>query len=330
MRIREALPLFERHLESERRLSKHTVAAYVGDLRQLEAFLEREREFDLDELSKSELRQWFASLAADHSARTMARKLGSVRALFRFLVRSGRAKEDPARAMRMPKIAKNLPLFLSAETMERVLTEPFEGFDSEIEGLRDRAILEVLYGSGLRVGEVERLDVADVDFAAGVLLVEGKGKKERRTPFGEPARLALGRYLERRSELGPKGDGERALFVAARGGRLGARRIQELVRRVGILAAGRGDLHPHALRHSAATHMLEGGADLRAIQDFLGHESVATTERYTHLTLGKLFEVVDRAHPLARAPRATEDATERRASEPRSRGRVSLVEREEE
>lgn len=306
MRIRDVLPAFERHLLHERRLSKHTALAYVGDLQQLETFLETDRVFDLRELSKAELRHWFAALAEDHSSRTLARKLGSVRALFRYLVRSGHVQEDPARAMRMPKVSRNLPLFLNAETVERVLTEPFDGRESEVEALRDRAILEVLYGSGLRVGEVERLDVVDVDFVAGVLLVLGKGKKERRTPFGDPARNALERYLERRAELRPRGNGERALFVSARGGRFGARRIQELVRRAGVLAAGRGDLHPHALRHSAATHMLEGGADLRAIQDFLGHESVATTERYTHLTLGKLFEVVDRAHPLAGvAPRSS-------------------------
>lgn len=321
MRIREALPLFERHLASERRLSQHTVAAYLGDLRQLDAFLGQQREFSIEEVSKTELRQWFAALSPDHTARSMARKLGSVRALFRFLVRSGLATEDPARAMRMPRISKNLPLFLDAESMERVLVEPFEGKESDVAALRDRAILEVLYGSGLRVGEVVRLDLPDVDFAAGVLHVEGKGKKERRTPFGEPARVALERYLERRAELTPKGDGEAALFVAARGGRLGARRIQELVRRAGLLSVGRGDLHPHALRHSAATHMLEGGADLRAIQDFLGHESVATTERYTHLTLGKLFEVVDRAHPLADGARksATTPSPDA-AGRPRGRG----------
>lgn len=295
------LELFLRHLTSERKMSALTAEAYGSDLRQLQSFLREHRHSEVvTEIGRAELRRWFSHLSESVTSRTMARKLGSVRAFFRYLMQEGRATENPALAMKMPKSTRNMPVFVSAEVAEAIVTEvPSKG--SDVEQARDRAMLEVLYGCGLRVSEASGLNVDDLDFADRSILVRGKGKKERRVPMGEPLRDALEAYLALRPELLAKsGRKEEALFLGVRGARISPRRIQELVKAVGIQSAGRSDLHPHALRHSAATHMLEAGADLRAIQDFLGHESVATTQRYTHLTMGKLFEVVDRAHPLAK------------------------------
>jgi integrase/recombinase XerC len=169
---------------------------------------------------------------------------------------------------------------------------------------RDTALLEVLYGSGLRVSELVQLDLGSVSFGEGSVRVLGKGKKERIVPFGSKAAEALRAYLAHRAELRHPKTGEQdpaALFLGRSGARLGVRWVQKLVHRYGALGTGRPDLHPHALRHSCATHMLEGGADLRAIQEMLGHSSLSTTQRYTHLSLDKLLEVYDKSHPLARA-----------------------------
>jgi integrase/recombinase XerC len=185
---------------------------------------------------------------------------------------------------------------------------------SEVEDLRDRAILEMLYGSGLRVSELCGLDIDRVDLGqpgAGTVHVHGKGGKERVVPVSSHAEKALLRYLERRSELAAgarrrAGDG-RALFLSSRGQRLAVRRVQEIVKKYGVLGAGRADLHPHALRHTFATHLLDGGADLRAIQKLLGHSSLGTTQRYTHVSIDHLMKVYDKAHPLARRPAVARD-----------------------
>lgn len=302
--LREAARRFALHLTGERRMSAHTAEAYGSDLRQLDAFLEEKGlPRSIDSIGRTELRLWLAEVSRRVGARTLARKLASVRALFRFLCRAGLATSNPGEALKMPRLPKHLPLVVNPEAARSVVEHPFEESGDEVSALRDRAILEVLYGSGLRVSELCSLNLENLRLDEGLVDVLGKGKKERVVPLGEPARRALTSYLARRGELvrsSPRPGDERAVFLSPRGARLGVRRVQEMVRRVGVLAAGRADLHPHALRHSCATHMLEGGADLRAIQDLLGHESVATTQRYTHVSLGHLSEVYDRAHPLSR------------------------------
>lgn len=302
---------FEEHLRHERRASRHTVAAYTRDLQQLEAFLqERSGRVPFPEdLDKLGLRGWLASCSQTVAPPTLARKLASVRALSRYLERRGVLTTNAAAAMKTPKVRRKLPLFVSPEAAARVVEAPLdgEGDGDSPERHRDAALLELLYGCGLRVSELTGLDLAHVHLREATVRVRGKGNKERMVPLGQPARKALQEYLARRHELRHPKSGtqdERALFLSRRGVRLGARRVQELVRRYGALGSGRGDLHPHALRHSCATHMLEGGADLRAIQDLLGHSSVATTQRYTHLSMQQLEHVYDRAHPLARRRRS--------------------------
>jgi integrase/recombinase XerC len=296
---RREVARFVEYLAGERHYSSHTCAAYQRDLTQLDRFLEGAGFCGaLASVDKPELRSWLAQLAPSVGASTLARKMATVRAFFSFLNQVGSANENPAKSMRLPRVRRKLPRILSAEATDEMLEVAGQGEGPEV--ARDLAILELLYGCGLRVSELVGLNMTHVDLAQSRARVLGKGKKQRDVPLGAVALAALAAYLRKRSGLLAAHDvGQVALFLSARGQRLGARRVQEMVRRTGILGAGRPDLHPHALRHACATHMLEGGADLRAIQDLLGHESVATTQRYTHLTVHELVRVYDRAHPLA-------------------------------
>ncbi len=304
----ELLDGFERFLRLEKRASDHTCKAYLTDLR---AFLEHlaANEFadGCERAGRGEIRGFLEQESVRLGTRSLARKLGSLRAFYGFLALRNATTKNPARAVRMPKLHESFPLVLAPEVVEKAIlateelprTRPAAGAAA----LRDRALLELLYGSGLRVSEASSLTMSALSLAERSIRVLGKGSKERRVPLGEVACEALSRYLAVRSELAHPKTGylhPLLVFVSSRGGSFSPRRIQELVRRLGEVAAGRADLHPHALRHSCATHMLEGGADLRAIQEFLGHESLATTERYTHLSSADLARVYDQTHPLAR------------------------------
>ncbi len=294
---------FAEHLASERRASRHTVLAYRGDLEKLTAFARQRGAARIDDIDKLLLRSWLAALARDVSPTTLARKLASVRAFFGWLERETMLKRNPAHQLASPKLRRKLPRFLPAAAAGEVMEAPRGSNASEIERVRDTALLEVLYGSGLRVSELVGLDLDHVALEEGFLRVLGKGNKERIVPIGRLAKEAVEGYLGRRPELRhPKTGAQdvRALFLSLRGSRLGVRRVQTLVQHYGAIGTGRGDLHPHALRHSCATHLLEGGADLRAIQELLGHSSLATTQRYTHVSIDQLLAVYDRAHPLAR------------------------------
>jgi integrase/recombinase XerC len=282
------------------------VDAYGRDLHQLAVFARGAsggRAAPRD-LGKTTLRGWLAALSEGRSSASLARKLAAARAFLRYQVRMGRLDESPAELLATPKVRRRMPAFIDAEAVAAVVESPRatpKGEDAA--GLRDAALLEVLYGTGVRVSELVGLDLHDVSFGDASVRVLGKGKKERVVPLGSKARDAVSSYLARRGELAhPRTaaiDGK-ALFVGRLGKRIGVRWVQELVHRYGALGAGRADLHPHALRHSCATHMLEGGADLRAIQEMLGHSSLSTTQRYTHLSLDRLLEVYDKSHPLAR------------------------------
>jgi integrase/recombinase XerC len=301
-----AIRRFADHLSHERRSSRHTVAAYQRDLLALAAFA-RERlgaPLGPERLDRSLLRAFLGRLAETLASSSIARKLSSFRAFFAYLERHGSLRKNPAALLASPKLRRKLPRFLDAETAAEVMAAPRAGDDPErIEQYRDVALLELLYGSGLRVSELSGLDLRDVELGSQELRVLGKGGKERVVPLGSKAETALREYLGRRGELAtPSASADpAALFLSRRGRRLGVRWIQKLVQRYGVLGAGRPDLHPHALRHSCATHMLEGGADLRAIQEMLGHSSLTTTQRYTHVSMDQLIAVYDRAHPLARA-----------------------------
>lgn len=308
-----AVERFLRFLAVERRAAAHTVEAYEGDLGQLltHARAKRRERGDKSPLGTKDidvlaLRGWLGELARTHAPPSVARKIAAARALFRYLVRRGEIEKSPAAELALPKTRRPLPTFLGVDAAKEVVEAP-EPFDAE--GLRDRALLEMLYGSGLRVSELCGLDVGQLSIDLGgnaTVQVLGKGSKERVVPIGSHAVTALRKYLAKRDELaaGAKGrpaDG-RALFLSARGQRLAVRRVQEIVKKYGMLGAGRADLHPHALRHTFATHLLDGGADLRAIQKLLGHSSLATTQRYTHVSIDHLMKVYDKAHPLAHRP----------------------------
>jgi integrase/recombinase XerC len=308
---------FVAHLAGERRASPHTVAAYQRDLRQLHAFLVERlgREPALEDVDKLTLRVWLGELTRVHGTSTIARKLASVRAFFKFLSRAEPSRDNPAEGLATPRVRRPLPLVLGTDAAANVMDAPRQrlttaehlgpgaGLDEDRARLaRDRLILELLYGSGLRVHELAALDRDALALEAGSLAVLGKGRKERRVPVGRACQAAYEAYLEARPLLcHPKTGAQdpRALLLSRHGRRLGIRQIQNLVKGHGAAGAGRPDLHPHALRHTCATHMLEGGADVRVIQEFLGHQSLSTTQRYTHLSIERLLRVYDESHPLA-------------------------------
>jgi integrase/recombinase XerC len=300
----ESIEGFARHLEGERRASPRTVDAYRDDLLGLAAFA-RERSSpavgDVRAVDLYLLRGWLGTLARKHAASSVARKVAATRTWMRWLRRRGVIATCPADELATPKVRRGLPTLLSVDAAREVMEAPS---DDGPRGLRDRAILEVLYGSGLRVSEACGLDVTDVDLAAATARVVGKGNKERIVPLGAKCVAALARWLEVRPQMvHPKRRTQdpRALFLALRGKRMYTRGVAKLVHDYGAVGAGRADLHPHALRHTCATHMLDGGADLRAIQEMLGHAKLSTTQRYAHVSMEHLLRVYDAAHPLARA-----------------------------
>jgi integrase/recombinase XerC len=298
-----AVSAFLSALAHERRASEHTVAAYSSDLSQLRSFAREKRPGPLEVrgVDVALLRGWLGSLAKTHAASSMARKIAAVRALYKWLMKTGAVEVDPARTLALPKVRKRLPTVLNVDAAREVMTA-IEGDDAMSK--RDRAMLELLYGSGLRVGELASLDVGDLDLRGREARILGKGRKERVVPLGAPAVAAIEIWLEARREIA--GGDAHALFLTKRGARVGPRAVQTMVRKAGVLGAGRGDLHPHALRHTCATHMLDGGAELRSIQEMLGHASLATTQRYTHVSMEQILRVYDKAHPLATSPRGRE------------------------
>ena len=290
-------------------MSPHTLAAYRRDLNQLRAFVEgrEERPATVADVSKYRLRSWLGVLARDGNPNTISRKLAAVRTFFRFLELHGVVRDNPATLLASPKVRRKLPGFVGVDAANEIMRSPavngalVSPRESEAALARDAVILELLYGGGLRVAELVRLDLDDI--SGSEIRVTGKGNKERLVPIGSKARDALDCYLPLRSELAHPRTGfidDRALLVSRLGRRLGVRRVQVLVQAHGAAGAARPDLHPHALRHSCATHLLEGGADLRVIQEFLGHRSLSTTQRYTHLSLEQLLRTYDAAHPLAK------------------------------
>ncbi|HET9931470.1 MAG TPA: tyrosine recombinase XerC [Polyangiaceae bacterium] len=303
-RLEQTIARFVRHLADERRMSPHTVDAYGRDLRALAAFV-REKlgtAAALERIDRPLLRAYLGALAESRSPVTISRKLASLRAFFGYLERHDGLRKNPAALLASPRLRRKLPKFLNTDAAAGVMQAPLASNGAQgPEHVRDTAMLELMYGSGLRVSELVGLDVEHVALAARELRVLGKGRKERVVPLGSKARAALEQWFVTRPELLNGAPDKGAVFLSRRGRRISVRWVQRLVRRYGILGAGRPDLHPHALRHSCATHMLEGGADLRAIQELLGHSSLTTTQRYTHVSMDQLLSVYDRAHPLARA-----------------------------
>ena len=293
------------HLAVERGLSEHTLAAYRRDLRRYAAFLNHRDVHDPGAIEEATIRSFVASLSASthgpddapYRATSVARTLSAVRSFHRFLLREGITDRDPAVGVPQPRLPRSLPRPLPVEDVRRLLEAPDEGSPT---GLRDRAILELLYGSGLRISELTGLDVDDLDLEEGSVRVLGKGGKEREVPLGSFGRDAVGAYLTRGRPALASTATRGAVFLNARGGRLSrqscARLLGHYVRRAGIERR----VTLHTLRHSFATHLLEGGADVRVVQELLGHASVATTQIYTLVTARHLREVYEESHPRAR------------------------------
>lgn len=290
---------YERHLVSERDLSAHSVRAYVTDLHSLAVHAERLGVTEPSGMTIRTLRSWLANLQTLGKARTtMARRAASARVFTAWLVRTGRAAADPGALLSSPKARRELPDALTQTEMRAVLDASLEELaDEGPRGQRDLAILELLYATGIRVGELVGLDVDDLDRGRRVVRVFGKGRKERSVPYGAPAADALELWLS--SGRPAMTSGDPAVFVGMRGSRIDPRAVRRIVHeRLGAVDGG-PDLGPHGLRHTAATHLLEGGADLRSVQEILGHASLGTTQIYTHVSNERLKAAFKLAHPRA-------------------------------
>jgi integrase/recombinase XerC len=298
-----------RFLESLARenASPHTQLNYGSDLRQFVEYFSPpgEKPPAPGAFDALQIREFMAACyGRGNASRSVARKLSAVRALFEFLVREGTIEVNPAKLVATPKTPKTLPVVMTAEQTNTLIdavaeTPPPGGTEDAAHRFparipRDRVIFELLYGSGLRVAELVGLDLEDFDWSERWIRVRGKGRKERLVPFGKRAAEALQRYLEVRGH-----EKQRAVVLNERGGRLTTRSVDRVVKQYGLTVSGDPSLHPHSLRHAFATHLLSDGADLRAIQELLGHASLSTTQKYTQLSLEKLMEVYDRSHPKA-------------------------------
>lgn len=296
---------FLNYLKVEKNMSQHTIINYSIDLRDFAKFLGDSAE--IDNVDYLMIRKFLADLKAkNYSRRTVARKIACLRSFFKFLYREGHIKSNPISGVSTPKLDKKLPVFLDEAEVIKLLEAPNE---QDLTGLRDRAILETLYSSGLRVSELIGLNIDSIDFIGGVLKVFGKGKKERLAPIGDRALKAIRSYLEKRGDAKPvparhlpnrqTGGDKKAVFLNKSRSRLTDRSVRRILKKYIHIASLREDISPHTLRHSFATHLLNRGADLRSVQELLGHMNLSTTQIYTHVTTERLKAVYDKAHPRA-------------------------------
>ena len=294
---------FTSHLSVERGFSVHTVRSYRSDLSQLMEFAAARGAADVSDIDLELLRDWLWQGSQDGLAKsTLARRAAAARSLTSWLARTAATPTDAATRLRAPKSEHHLPRVLSRQHMDEILVRLEQRAETgDAVALRDLAIVELLYASALRVSELTGLDVGDVDLGRLTVRVLGKGSKERVVPFGIPARAAVTRYLEQGRPALAAGAGAAAspLFLGTRGGRLTSRSVYALVSSLLATVPGSGPAGPHTLRHTAATHLLDGGADLRAVQEMLGHASLGTTQLYTHVSTERLKESYRIAHPRA-------------------------------
>lgn len=300
--LRAHVENFVQSLAHERRFSEHTARAYTRDLLNFIEFIEESesRKAVLADLDIIRVRSYLASLFGRNRPVTISRKLSSLRSFCNYLVRMEHRSDSPAAMVSSPKQPKRLVRFLSVDEAFRMVDVPDAGQPS---GQRDRALLEVLYGSGLRVAELCALDLKDIDLENGTVRVrKAKGSKERHSPLGGSAAAAISSYLSLRGSLRHSKTGwqdSEAVWLNQRGGRLTTRSVRRIVNAASEQAETRASASPHTLRHSCATHLLDGGADLRTIQEILGHASLRSTQRYAHVSIDHLMDVYDRAHPRA-------------------------------
>ena len=302
--LNDHLTQFLQHLKYERNLSEHTLRNYASDLEQFKLHLfrvEKRADMPVAEIDRLTIREWMAELHADHKKTSVARKLASLRTFFQFLIREGKLESNPAKQVATPKIERKLPNHLSIEDAVRFIETPDINTDL---GSRDRAIIEFLYATGIRVGELVGINIPDVDFREKLVWVTGKRKKQRIVPFGEPAMQAVllymdqtrGKFLDNCPETKREPN---ALFLNYQGTRITTRSVGRMIDKYIKLCADIHDISPHSLRHTFATHLLDQGADLRDIQELLGHARLTTTQIYTQVSMEKMIEVYDRAHPKA-------------------------------
>jgi integrase/recombinase XerC len=283
---------FINYLEVEKNSSKHTIINYKVDLKVFNEFL---GDKDIETIDHLLLRKFLAEMRSkNYSKRTIARKLASLRSFFKFMYREGHVKTNPITAISTPKLDKKLPVVLDEKQIVKLLQCPPE---DDVFGLRDRAMLETIYSAGIRISELVGLNINNVDLIGEVIKVFGKGSKERMVPIGSPAVTALRKYLDRRDEIKPKD--KTAVFLGKNGTRLWDRSVRRLLDKYVKMCAVAEHISPHSLRHSFATHMLDHGADLRSVQELLGHANLSTTQIYTHVTMERLKSVYDKAHPRA-------------------------------
>jgi len=286
---------FIHYLSGEKNASPHTCRCYQRDLEEFEDFLgksgmylSQESDIEMGKVDRGAIRKYLSFLHRRNKKSSIARKLSTLRSFFKYLVREQHIPSNPAKVVSTPKVEKFLPTTLTVDEAFRLMESPAMNG-----GVRDRAILELLYSSGLRVGELVGLNSDQLDLDLGIVKVMGKGRKERIVPVGLKAIEALKAYLGERGIL----DGVEPLFVNSRGGRLTARTVGRVIKKYTKRSGIFRRVSPHSLRHSFATHLLDAGADIREIQEMLGHASLSTTQRYIHLSLGRLMEVYDKAHP---------------------------------
>ena len=306
--MQQLIEQFLEHLRYERNVSAHTLRNYSSDLEQFLDHLApadpksgERKPPEVSSIDHITIREWLSELhSAQKKKSSIARKLAALRTFFQFLVREGVLEGNPAKLVSTPRLEKKLPKHLSIEEAIRFIETPDAATDL---GRRDRAMLELMYATGVRVAELTTMNIADVDFRNQLVRVTGKRRKQRIVPFGEPARDAVKSYLEVRDNFSfnapvSKRDDE-ALFLNYQGTRITTRSVGRMVEKYIKICAGMHDISPHALRHSFATHLLDSGADLRDIQELLGHARLSTTQIYTHVSMEKLIEVYDKAHPKA-------------------------------
>ena len=298
--VAAALDAFTEHLRFERGASTHTVRAYRGDLEHLFGHAARRGGAELADIDLALLRSWLARLQTTGRSRaTIARRASSARRFFAWARRRGLVADDPAVMLVSPRVVHALPRVLDASEAAALLDAVADPGDDSALARRDRAVVELLYATGIRVGELCSLDEGDVDRSRRLVRVLGKGGKERSVPLGLPAMVALDGWLaDGRDELRTPASGA-AMFLGVRGGRIDQRAVRALVHRAASRTGTGPDVAPHALRHSAATHLLAGGADLRSVQELLGHATLTTTQIYTHVSVERLKATYEQAHPRA-------------------------------
>lgn len=301
--MKTLLDKFQSYLRYERAASPHTLKNYMVDMSQFYSYLQKGHpaiakggESKIKDVDTDVVRRYLSHIFEGKAPASMARKLASLRTFFQFCIRQGLITKNPAREIATPKVPKRVPKFLTVDEVFALLET---ASDDGVLGTRDRAIMELLYGSGLRVGELVNLNVGDTDLKSRTVRVLGKGRKERIVPMGGKAATAIVNYLEKRTSIVRPGDTEAALFVNRHGTRLSARSVERLMVKYIKRSGLQKTVTPHMLRHTFATHLLGQGADMRGIQELLGHASLSTTQKYTHVSIENMMNVYDKTHPKA-------------------------------